>query len=117
MANETAKRKIPDGAYATAMELLEAGQPAAAVEQRLLSLGVSVDDAKQIIQDHQRATAQATAEEGRKDMKGGPIAAVLGVLVLIVSGPGSITGWFGLAVGLFWFFYGWYRQRQPRRTD
>ena len=117
MANETANRKIPDGEYATDMELLEAGQSAAAVEQRLLSLGVHADDAKQIIRDHQRATAQATAEEGRKDMKGGPIAAVLGVLVLIVSGPSSITGWFGLAVGLFWFFYGWYRQRQTGRTD
>ena len=111
MTTQVKNRKIPDGAYATAQELLESGETPAGVEQKLLALGVPVDVAKEIIADHQRATSQVASEEGRTEMQWAPIAIGLGVLLLITSGPGSLSGWFGIVVGVSRFVYGWYRKR------
>ena len=85
MSNETAKRRIPDGAYATAQELLENGESPEAVEEKLVGLGVSLADAKRIVADHSRATVQSTQSSARTDLMFSALVVALAVVIQIVS--------------------------------
>ena len=113
MANDT-NRKIPDGAYAMVTEALEKGETPAAVEQRLVALGVDPGTASKMVAEQHRAADAVAKSDGRTEMRFGAIAFGGGVIVLVVTGVGSLTGWFGMTVGAVGFIRGLSKQRASR---
>ena len=106
-----ANDKPVDGAYALGIEMLDRGEPPAAVEKKLTEMGVTTEGAKKIIASYSAATNQAASSDGKTEMLFSAVAAGGGVVVLLVSGVGSLVGWLGLLGGSFNFYRGWSKRR------
>jgi hypothetical protein len=111
VANETSQ-KIPDGAYTTAAQLLGKGQPAAAVEQHLVGLGISPDTAKRIVAEQDRASAALATSDGRTEMRTGLVMVGAGVLATFTLSP--LVGGLGAVGGIGLFLHGMFKQRKSR---
>jgi hypothetical protein len=111
VANETSQ-KIPDGAYTTAAQLLEKGQPAAAVEQHLVGLGISPEVAKRIVAEQNRASAELATSDGRTEMRAG--VAIVGAGLLTGFFIGAVGAVLGIVAGGGIFLRGMYKQRKSR---
>jgi hypothetical protein len=111
VANETTQ-KIPDGAYTTAAQLLGKGQPAAAVEQHLVGLGISPELAKRIVAEQDRAGAALATSDGRTEMRTAMVLAGAGVLTTFVLSP--LIGGLGIVGGIGLFMHGMFKQRKSR---
>jgi hypothetical protein len=103
--------KVVDGAYALGIEMLDRGEPPAAVERKLIDMGCTVETAETIIGSHTKAAAQAASSDGRLDIQLGGLAFALGVLDLFYSGVGDIIAWFVTLGGAFNVYRGWSKQR------
>jgi hypothetical protein len=114
--SEETDRKIPDGVYAIATELLDSGQPAAAVEQQLVAAGVSLETARRIVAEQQRAATAAEKSDGRVDLRFAAMAFAGGVVLLIGNRGHSYVAWFCLIVAAVRFVLGVRRQRRLRLT-
>ena len=110
MANES--QKVPDGAYTTAAQLLEKGQSPAAVEQHLVGLGMSVEVARRIVVEQNRASAALSTSNGRTEMRTGLVIVGAGLLTGLFIGP--IGGVLGLIAGGGIFLRGMSKQRKSR---
>lgn len=111
MANDTSQ-KIPDGAYTTAAQLLGKGQPAAAVEQHLVGLGISQEVARRIVAEQDRAGAALATSDGRTEMRTGMVIVGAGALTTFVLSP--LLGGIGIVGGVGLFLHGMFKQRKPR---
>jgi hypothetical protein len=100
-----------DGAYALGIEMLDRGEPAAAVEQKLIGMGVTPDAAKKIISSYSQATVQAATSDGKLEMQLGAVVVAVAVLNLLYSGVGSLFDWVVLVIGLFTVYHGWSKRR------
>jgi hypothetical protein len=96
-----------DGAYAQAIEMLDRGESPAAVEQKLIAMGVTAAAAKGILASYAGATAQAASSDGKTEMQFGALSSGGGLLVLLYSGIGSVVGWLGLVAGAVSIYRGW----------
>ena len=96
-----------DGAYALGIEMLDRGDPPAAVEEKLIQMGLTATAAKKIVASYSQATKQAASSDGKTEMRFGALVAGGGVVVLLVSGVGSVIGWLGLLAGTFKVYRGW----------
>lgn len=103
--------KVVDGAYALGIEMLDRGEPPAAVERKLIEMGCTAEAAKTIVASYSKATAQAASSDGKLDMQLGGLAFALGVIDLLYSGIGSIIGWFVTLAGAFNVYRGWSKRR------
>lgn len=103
-----------DGAYAVGIEMLDRGEPPAAVEKKLIEMGVTVDGAKKIIASYSAATRQVDSSDGKTEMQFGAVTAGGGLVVLLVSGVGSLIGWLGLLGGTFGLYRGWSKRRSAQ---
>lgn len=101
------KARPGDGAYALGIEMLDRGEPPAAVEQKLIEMGLTADAAKGIVASYAGVTAQAASSDGKTEMQFGALAAGGGVLVLLYSGIGALTGWLGILAGTIGVYRGW----------
>lgn len=107
--------KIPDGAYATAAESIERGESDAAVEQKLVAMGVSLDVAKRIVAEQHRASEIVQKSDGRTEMRFGAVVFGIGILVRL-AGSGGFGGILAMIVGAATFLRGWWKQRKSRRV-
>lgn len=103
---KAANRPVVDGAYALAIEMLDRGESPAAVEQRLVEMGLSEEAAKGIVASYSRATAQARSAGGKTEMLQGALVCGASLLVILFS-SGSYVGVFGIILGGIQFFRGW----------
>jgi hypothetical protein len=106
-----AKDTVVDGAYALGIEMLDRGEPPAAVERKLIEMGCTADAANRIVGSYSNATAQAASSDGKLEMQFGGVALALGVLDLIYSGGGSVIAWFVTLGGAFNVYRGWSKRR------
>lgn len=106
-----ANDKPVDGAYALGIEMLDRGEPPATVEKKLIEMGVTAEGAKKIIASYSAASSQAASADGKTEMQFGAVVAGGGVVVLLVSGIGSLVGWLGVLGGSFNFYRGWSKRR------
>jgi hypothetical protein len=100
-----------DGAYALGIEMLDRGEPAAAVEQKLVGMGVTPEAAKKIVTSYSRASSQAASSDGKMEMQLGAVVVAAGVLDVLYSGVGSVVAWLVILVGLFNVYRGWAKRR------
>jgi hypothetical protein len=96
-----------DGAYAMGIEMLDRGESPAAVEQKLIAMGLTQEAAKGIVTSYSGATAQAASSDGKTEMLFGALACAGGIVVLLTSGTGSFVGWLGTFGGAFNVYRGW----------
>jgi hypothetical protein len=112
MTNGEEKCRTVDGAYALAVEMLDRGEPAAAVEQKLTEMGVSAEAAKSIVASHTTATTQVQRADGKTEMMTGAVVAAGGLAVLLLT-SGTIVGSLGTILGGIQAFRGWRMSRGP----
>lgn len=103
--------KLPDGAYALGIEMLDRGESPAAVERKLIEMGCTTEGAKTIVGSYSKATAQAASSDGKLAMQLGGLVFALGVVDLFYSGIGNIIAWFVTLGGAFNLYHGWSKQR------
>ncbi|MEO6237288.1 MAG: hypothetical protein ABIQ52_09845 [Vicinamibacterales bacterium] len=99
-----------DGAYAAGIEMMDRGEPPAAVEKKLVEMGLTAEAAQGIIASYSGATAQAASSDGKIQIWGG--AAALGLGIVGVA-TGSVTSWFAVLVGGANVFLGWKKGKKP----
>lgn len=114
MTNTQGTGRPVDGAYALAVEMLDRGQPAAAVEQKLTEMGVSAEAARNIVTSHTSATTQVQRADGRTEMMTGAVVAAGGLAVLLLT-SGTIVGSLGTILGGIQAFRGWRMSKGPGR--
>ena len=103
--------KSADGAYAVGIEMLDRGESPANVERKLIEMGLTAEAAKGIVSSYSSATAQVESSDGKTEMQFGAVAFGGGILVLLVSGVGSLVGWLGMIGGAVSVYRGWAKRR------
>ena len=108
MTDPTKNQAGGDGAYALGIEMMDRGEPPAAVEKKLVEMGLTSEAAKGIIASYSGATAQAVSSDGKTQMWGGAAALGLGIVGVAV---GSVTSWLAVIVGGANVFLGWKKSK------
>jgi hypothetical protein len=109
MTDPAKQQPTVDGAYALGIEMMDRGEPPAAVEKKLVEMGLTAEAAKGIIASYSGATAQAVSSDGKTQMMGGGAALALGIVGVAI---GSVTSWLAVAVGGVNVFLGWKKSRK-----
>ena len=91
--------------------MLDRGEPPAAVEQKLIEMGLTAEAAKKIIASYTAATNQAAGSDGKTEMQFGALVVGAGAATLLFSGVGSLIGWLGVLGGSFNFYRGWSKRK------
>jgi hypothetical protein len=104
-------RKIPDGLYGMATELLDGGASDAEVEQRLVAAGASPETARTIIAEQQHATVAVQSSEGNYMLWLGVVLLAVTALVILQSGPGYMERR-ALVIGVLAVGRGLYQRRR-----
>jgi hypothetical protein len=108
MTDPAQKQSAADGAYALGIEMMDRGEPPAAVEKKLVEMGLTAEAARGIISSYSGATAQAESSDGKSQMQIGGVALALGLVGLAM---GSVTSWLAVIAGGANVFLGWKKSK------
>ena len=91
--------------------MMDRGEPPAAVEKKLVDMGLTPEAAKGIIASYSGATAQAESSDGKSQIQFGALALGLGIVGVFF---GSVTSWLAVLVGGANVAMGWSKKRRAR---
>ena len=109
MTDPVKNQSAADGAYAAGIEMMDRGEPPAAVEKKLVEMGLTAEAAKGIIASYAGATAQAESSDGKSQMQLGGLALGLGVVGVFF---GSVTSWLAVLIGGANLVMGWSKRKK-----
>jgi len=109
MSEAAGSQRAQDGAYALGIEMMDRGETPAAVEKKLVEMGLTPEAAKGIIASYSGATAQAESSDGKSQIQLGAVALGLGIVGVFF---GSVTSWLAVVVGGANVAMGWSKKRR-----